>query len=84
MAKKDEVLEEVQKEVPVETPKGAKEKVEDKPLKVKEQPKKPGANKSTAKKPNITTAPWVKKKKHDNKYKYKDTCSRGQCRYERF
>ena len=29
------------------------------------QPKKTGAKKSTAKKPNITTAPWVKKKKHD-------------------
>ena len=70
MAKKDEVLEEVQKEVPVETPKGAKEKVEDKPLKVKEQPKKPkqfvGDEESTIAKVDLTKVKDEQVTKEDN------------------
>ena len=70
MAKKDEVLEEVQKEVPVETPKGAKEKVEAKPLKVKEQPKKPkqfvGDEESTIAKVDLTKVKDEQVTKEDN------------------
>jgi len=54
MAKNDEkVVEEIQQEVPVVKPSGSDEKVENKPLKVKEQPKRKMKNLSDSSKPSV-------------------------------